>query len=374
MKRTNVELFRPRRKLALLLPGHNEELIISTTIKSAIASGQLKRDIYVVNDASTDNTRVIAEQMLGKANVLNVHRSGKALAVQKAIKKFKIESQYQWLHVADADSVFGANYFRIYRRELSSQHVVALGFVQSLKGNWISTYRSFNYTYGQQVYRRIQSALGMIAIFPGPVTSFRTDILRHLDLKADSLTEDFDITLQVHRKNLGKILFIPGAVSYTQDPQTLADFSKQSMRWYRGIFQGVRQHNVGFRRQRIDVAIGVPLLQTFFFLFQALVLYPLILLQTHNWLLLPAAIAIDIIVTDCLLLFSAIAIRRWNILGILPYYYFLRFFELGMYYWAFTEVILLRRYRNSPQGWSTAGRRYRLGMGALKDARRLKTA
>lgn len=36
-----------RRKLALLLPAHNEELIISYTIASAITSGVRSRDFYV---------------------------------------------------------------------------------------------------------------------------------------------------------------------------------------------------------------------------------------------------------------------------------------------------------------------------------------
>src|SRR5260221_11469454 len=35
-----------KRKLALLLPGHNEELIIAITIRSAIKAGQKKRDIF----------------------------------------------------------------------------------------------------------------------------------------------------------------------------------------------------------------------------------------------------------------------------------------------------------------------------------------
>src|SRR5262245_31013777 len=67
-----------KKKLALLLPAHNEELILSTTIQSAVKAGQEKRDIFVVDDASTDNTRKIAIEMLGKDHVLTVRKSGKA--------------------------------------------------------------------------------------------------------------------------------------------------------------------------------------------------------------------------------------------------------------------------------------------------------
>jgi len=238
-----------RKRLALLLPAHNEELIMEMTIRSAIAAGQSRRDIFVVDDNSSDGTRKIAIKQLGAQNVLSVGRSGKALAVQKAIAKFKLESRYVWLHVADADSIFSPDYFKIYRSKLNSKkYAVAVGFVQSLRGNWISTYRALTYTYSQHVNRRIQSKLGMISVFPGPITCFRTDIISKLDFDANSLTEDFDITLQVHRKKLGNIVFIPKAINYTQDPQSLGDFCKQNMRWQRGFFQGVKKYRIGLGR------------------------------------------------------------------------------------------------------------------------------
>ncbi len=359
--------YRPRRKLALLLPGHNEELIIAATITSAIKAGQKKRDIFVVNDASTDATRKIATELLGRENVLNVQRSGKALAVKKAIKKFNIRKDYQWLHVADADSVFAPNYFRIYRRKLSKDYVVAIGFVQSLRGNWISTYRAFSYTYGQHLYRRLQSVLGMVSVFPGPVTSFRTDILSKLEIDNNNVTEDFDITLQVHRKRLGKILYIPQAINYTQDPQTFSDFCKQSTRWYTGFFQGIQEYRIGLQRQRIDVGIGFQILQTVFFLVQVFILFPIVMISTHHWLAIPLAITTDFILTSVITIISAIAIRRWTMLGILPYFYFLRVAELVLYFTAFFKVLAFRSHKKATHGWATEGRRYKVDASAMRD-------
>jgi cellulose synthase/poly-beta-1,6-N-acetylglucosamine synthase-like glycosyltransferase len=105
IKRPTTRVY--KKKLALLLPAHNEELLIEATISSAIAAGQSLSDIYLVNDNSTDQTRRIATRLLGKDHVLNVARSGKAGAIIKAIKKFELADRYTWLHVADADSIFG---------------------------------------------------------------------------------------------------------------------------------------------------------------------------------------------------------------------------------------------------------------------------
>jgi cellulose synthase/poly-beta-1,6-N-acetylglucosamine synthase-like glycosyltransferase len=205
------------------LPGHNEEIIIETTIASALAAGQSIDDIYVVDDASSDQTSKKALNLLPASQVLRVRRSGKAVAVQKAIKKFHLDKRYTWLHVADADSVFCPQYFDIYRSRLDPERfAAAVGFVQSMRGNWIARYRCFNYTYGQHIFRRIQGWFNMISVLPGPVTCFRTDILKQLEFNSGSLTEDFDLTLQIHRKKLGRIRFIPEAVNFTQGVTELA--------------------------------------------------------------------------------------------------------------------------------------------------------
>ncbi len=370
---SNVPPARPlkrgrRRKMALLLPGHNEELIIATTIQTAIAAGQPKRDIYVVDDNSSDNTRKLAIESLGAHNVLTVERSGKAGAVLKAIKYFDIEKQYEWLHVADADSIFSPDYFRVYKRKLNSKkYAVAVGFVQSMRGNWISTYRALTYTYSQHVARRVQSWLNMISVFPGPITSFRTDILSQLEFTGNSLTEDFDITLQVHRKNLGKIVFIPGAINYTQDPQTLKDFCKQNLRWQRGFFQGVKKYKIGRGLNRIDISLGFQMAQTIVFFLQLFILIPLVIAYTGNWMILPVAIAADVILNGFIAIIASAKIKRWNLLGALPYFYFLRWLEIGIYVMAFFEVMLLKKFQQEVKGWTTEGRRYQLTDAVLQD-------
>jgi len=357
-----------RRKMALLLPGRDEELIIATTIKSALKAGQKLEDIYVVDDGSTDDTRKQALTMLPAGNVLSIPNGGKARAVMAGIAFFEIEKRYQWLHVADADSIFGPDYFRLYRRKLNGKkYAVAVGFVQSLRGNWISRYRAFCYTYGQHILRRFQSWMGMISVFPGPITCFRTDIIKDLDFTAESLTEDFDLTLQVHRKQLGGIKFIPEAVNYTQDPQTLRDFIKQTKRWQRGFFQGVVKHKIGLRPHKIDISIGYQLLELLFYLIEIFVLIPYVVITTGRWTVIPVVLLSDFIAVCALALFSVVAARRMSILFSLPYFYVLRWIELSIVVTAFVEVVILHKFKTVRNGWETKGRRYAIDAKALKD-------
>lgn len=357
-----------KRKLALLLPGHNEGLIIQTTIRSAVAAGQPPEDIYMVDDGSTDSTRKKAVALLGYKHVLTVKRSGKAEAVSKAIKRFKIEQNYSWVHVADSDSVFGENYFNIYKRALKGKkYVVAVGFVQSLRGNWIAHYRSFTYTYSQHIIRRFQSWFNMIAVFPGPITSFRTNIIKELDFKNHSLTEDFDLSLQVHRKKLGKIRYIPEAVNYTQDPKNLKDFCDQTARWQRGFFQGVTKYKIGTRLQPVDISIGYQMIELGIYLFQIALVIPYVVITTHSFIIIPLIIVSDLFVICLLAIMSSIAIGRVSPISALPYYYFLRWLELGIFLKSFYEVVVLKKYQEVKKGWATERRRFKLDTNAMRD-------
>lgn len=361
-----------RRRLALLLPGHNEELIIEATIRSAMAAGLKKSDIYVVDDNSDDRTREIALQQLSADNVLSVDRMGKARAVRTAIEHFSIVEHYTWVHVADADSIFCPDYFRIYRKYLNTRECsAAVGFVQSMRGNWIATYRSFSYTYGQHILRRLQSWLGVIAVLPGPVTCFKTDIIKKLDFATESLTEDFDLTLQIHRKRLGKIRFIPEAVNYTQDPRTINDFISQTLRWQRGFFQGVRKYHIGLRPRKIDVGVGYQMGESVYYLIQLLVIGPMLILTApgHSMRVVLALLVADFFVVAMLAFFSAAATNRWIILASLPYFYVLRMLELALFLVAFVEVILLQRFQTVAHGWQTEGRRYELSTNDVKELR-----
>ena len=347
-----------KKKLSLLLPAHNEELIICETIKSAKKAGMSGKDIFVVDDASTDNTRDMALQLLPKSQVLSVEHSGKAPALKKAIVHFKIADKYQWLHVSDADSIFDKNYFRIYTKKLSSEFVAAVGFVQSMRGNWLAKYRCFSYTLGQHIYRRLQSWFGVIAVMPGPISCYRTDILKNLDFETGSLTEDFDITLQIHRNKYGKIAYIPEAISYTQDPRTINDFTKQTMRWNRGFFQGLKRYKIGLKTQRIDLCILVLLADALFFMFQLFVVIPLIFYYTHSFMAVITWLLIDYLVVMTLYIFSALATGRKYMLISLPYYYVIKTAELGMFLYAFSEIFIFNKHQTNVVGWETAGRRY----------------
>jgi cellulose synthase/poly-beta-1,6-N-acetylglucosamine synthase-like glycosyltransferase len=206
----------------------------------------------------------------------------------------------------------------------------------------------------------------MIAILPGPVTCFSSDIIKNLDFETESLTEDFDLTLQLHRKKLGRIRFVPEAVNYTQDPRTLKDFYNQTLRWQRGFFQGVRKYKIGQRPHKIDFGIGYQLIETVYYLVQLLVILPLLWVVAHKPEAAGALVLADFSIIAMLAIFSAVVARRPVILLTLTYFYALRLFELLIFLQAFVEIIVLRRFKTVQKGWDTEGRRYELNLNEIE--------
>jgi poly-beta-1,6-N-acetyl-D-glucosamine synthase len=352
-----------RRKLALVIPAHNEEVVLGSTIASAIAAGQLARDIFVVDDNSSDRTAEIATALVGHENVLSVPQSGKGRAIEQLVRTFTLTQRYEWIHIADADGVFAKDYFAIFRRALQkTDAVAATGYIRSLPGGWISKYRVYEYTVGLEIMRRIQNWLGVITVMPGPTSAFRSNIWDKLDFAVDSLTEDFEVTLQIHRQKLGKIAYIPRAKTFTQDPKNLHDYVKQITRWYRWNFRGMQRHGIGRRMQRIDAYITYILFEQFLFLAE-LVTIPTIAITDHAPFLIAIAFLSDLTVFLATTMWVAALNRRADILEAFPLFYLLRFANLFIFLKAFVEVIILRKYQTTDRpGWETKDRRYEIVM------------
>ena len=345
--------------IALLIAAHDEELVIEQTIRSAIRAGQSAKHIYVVDDNSTDDTSLIATHILGAKNVLRVGRSGKGLALTKGAKHFDLVNRYAWIHIADADGGFVRDYFKIMRSSLNPKFAAATGYVRSLPSGSVGQYRVFEYTLGQELHRRFQALTHTVPVIPGPTSVFRADVFAKVNFANKSLTEDFDVTLQIHRQKLGRIQFISRAVAYTQDPRNIRDFTKQITRWNRGMLQSITRHRIGRRVNRIDAYLSYQIIQNFLFLASFLIILPVACLYYGSWNTLALAFLTDIGLMLVLTALTALKAGRYDIISAFPQIYLMRAVTLAVFTRAFFEIVVLRKFRTSEGIWNTAGRRYK---------------
>ena len=346
-----------KRFMALIIAAYNEELVLEHTVRSAINAGMSACDIYIVDDASTDKTREIAQRLVGVFNVLTVNRRGKGGALTEIARDLRLTDRYQWIHIADADGEFDEQYFHELAENIDPKYVAATGYVSSLPGSYISKYRTFEYAIGMDIVRRFQSLAETITIIPGPTSVFRADVFDKVNFKTGALCEDFDVTLQLHRKKIGNIQFIPSAIVRTQDPGTLKDFIKQITRWNRGVMQMLVAHKVGRRASKVDAYLMYQVYQSLSFAFISFVVLPILTLITGNMMFIAVSMVTDIAVVFMSVLFAASRTGRWDIVESFPITYAMRWLQLGVFLKSFGEVILMRKFRTASRGWETVARR-----------------
>jgi poly-beta-1,6-N-acetyl-D-glucosamine synthase len=355
-----------KRRLALLIPAHDEQLVIADSIRSAITAGISRQDIFVVSDGSSDWTTDLAGLLLEDGHVLAQPQTGKGMAIANGIAYFHLVERYDWVHITDADGIFSVTYFRELKTHLNRRYVAATGHVQSLKGGWISKYRTFEYTLGLEVMRRIQALLGAIPVIPGATCAIRTDIVGALDFTQPLLTEDMDVTLQIHRLKLGRIAYVPAAKAFTQDPKDFGDYWRQILRWYRGGWQVIGRHRLGLRPHKIDAYMGWMIIQEIILLLE-LSVFPLWSWWGQNYGPIAVMFLIDLIVVFCITIWAAALNRRPDIISAFPLFYVLRFVNLIAFFYSWFEIVVQHKFRSDSAAWSTAGRRYRIAIDGVAD-------
>jgi cellulose synthase/poly-beta-1,6-N-acetylglucosamine synthase-like glycosyltransferase len=231
-------------KFCVIIPAKDEKLGIGKTVQSVIIAGASPSDIYVMDDGSSDGTGDIANSF--GVNVLrNEQNIGKARSILRATDHWQLTKTYDIVCLMDADTEVNSDYFHVCIAGFSNPSIAAVcGRALSVPHNWLTAYRSLAYWISHAIYKGGQSNMGVITVVPGCAASFRADVFAQLEWNSDTIVEDMDCTIQVHRKKLGKIVYQPKAHVFTQDPSNLHGYIKQMYRWDVGAWQVGRKYGM----------------------------------------------------------------------------------------------------------------------------------
>jgi len=113
-------------QLSVIIPVYNEENLILKILQKVanVQLGEIKRQIIIVNDGSTDNTREVIEGFIQENQKINITlvnlelNSGKGAAIQRGIK----EATGDYLIVQDADLEYDPEEFRDLLKPVLSGH------------------------------------------------------------------------------------------------------------------------------------------------------------------------------------------------------------------------------------------------------------
>ncbi len=251
-----------KRSLAVVIAAHNEEAVIAATLESVIAAHDAG-NVFVFCDACSDRTVQIARSMLPTGNVVDHPTNvGKSRGLEYMLHQFILPAGYEFVSVIDADTTVEPDFFQ--RALEAARRPGVAGVTGQVKSRWywnpFSAYRTFLYAVWQAVFKRMQSTLGSVVIASGCSTLWKTAALAAVEWDHRMSTEDFSLTMQVHRKRLGAIRYLPSAVVWTQDPFSLGAYIRQSYRWTRAFWESIRKYRVGLkwislRKPRLRVSV-----------------------------------------------------------------------------------------------------------------------
>lgn len=241
-------------KVAICVPAHNEETVITKSIVSLKALVPADH-IFVAVDGSNDATATIAHRL--GCNVLElVHNYGKPRALETVMQHFQILDRFDYVLIADADTTFSPWYLYYALPLFRNKNVAAVaGYVrtawnptqQSWRSHFFLAYRlrfyrviQWFYTYGQTWH-----ATNVMPVIPGFASIYRSDILKQVDIYAPGvIIEDFNLAFQIQKNKLGSIAHDPRAYAETQDPNNFQDYVTQMERWNMGLWQTIRYWGV----------------------------------------------------------------------------------------------------------------------------------
>ncbi|MDZ7808682.1 MAG: glycosyltransferase family 2 protein [Gracilimonas sp.] len=241
------------RKFAIVIPAHNEELLISHTLYSlfSLIYPKSKYEVFVVADNCTDDTARIARN-IGATVMEREHETlrGKGHALRWAFSEILIKDEFEGLVVFDADSQISGNYLCVMNHymENGSRVIQSSDLVQPQPGVWSSEMTRIGFTLYNLVRPLGRNFLNLSMGLRGNGMCFHPQVLKQIPWEAYSLTEDIEYGILLILKG-EKIQFAPEANVIAKMPENSKNAESQRERWEMGRYPIIARYSLPLIRK-----------------------------------------------------------------------------------------------------------------------------
>ena len=234
----------PPPPVSVVIAAYNEEKVIAATLRSVLdADYPGEVELVVVNDGSKDGTGRVVEELArdeGRLRYVEQANAGKSEALRHGVEL----AGHPLLVFLDADTLFQRDTIRNLVAPFDDPRVGAVSGharVGNLR-SFIARCQALEYICGFNLDRRAYDYWNCITVAPGAISAVRrTALLECGGFLPDTLAEDTDLTLTLHRRGY-RVRYIAGAVAWTEAPETIRALAKQRFRWCYGTMQCLWKH------------------------------------------------------------------------------------------------------------------------------------
>jgi 1,2-diacylglycerol 3-beta-glucosyltransferase len=315
----------PATRFAILIPAHEEELVIGRLLESvgALDYPHGLFTVHVIADHCSDQTAAIARSLRATVYERNdPEPRGKSHSLNWLVQRLLSSGPGGPIDAFvffDADSVASPGFLREMDLHLRSGSPLVQGLVQieDPGTDRIGQLRALAYEFISLVRPLGRSALGLSVGLRGNGMCIARACAEQFQWDVDSLTEDYELHGRLLAAGL-RVTFAPAAIVKTELPQSRSVARKQSERWERGRLDAMRRQvptllGRGLRRRSwasIDGAIELLIPPFSIFIALTLVLLGLSLWAGSGWLI---AVAVTGLAAQCLYTLRGLALasRRY---------------------------------------------------------------
>ncbi len=230
--------------VSVLIAAYNEGKVIAETLRSVLASQYgAELEVIVIDDGSSDNTAAEVEAIArtdARVRLLRQTNCGKASALRRGL----LAARHEIVTFLDADTHVQPDTLRFLTQPFADARVAAVSGHAKV-GNlrtFLARCQALEYTCGFNLDRRAYTRWNCVTVVPGAIGAARKAAIEEVGwLSLDTLAEDTDLTLSLHRKG-HRVEYAPAAIAWTEAPETVRALARQRFRWAYGTLQCLWKH------------------------------------------------------------------------------------------------------------------------------------
>ena len=275
----NKMVVKGRRKplISIIVPAHNESVVITRTLDSIRASTYTKFEIIVVDDGSTDDTAKVVRKYIKRAPQFKVetymaryHRSsqltrryvraelaktritlitqnngGKASAMNNAIKN---HARGKLIMCLDADSILHPSAIERAVKYFDDPKIIGVAAnVRVMESKTlIGTLQRFEHMIGYRS-KKFYTLTNSEFIVGGVASTYRTQAVKQVGFyDTDTMTEDIGLSMKLVAEKGNRdhrIVYAADVIAMTEGVQTFKALMRQRYRWKMGSLQNLLKYS-----------------------------------------------------------------------------------------------------------------------------------